>query len=199
MAGIHLAVVPIGRVGVDEIAAALARAAKVLHQPVELREPLPVPRGSEDPERGQHRAAVLMNRLAAEVLKLKPGKLVGTSDPDAKPPFQPDGFLFVTDVDLFTAKTEGVIAALISSKHYAVISVRRLREAFYRRKADPNRQRSRLAKEVLRMAGRLAGLSECSDPACALAPSRTIPDIDAKEERYCRGCEQAFFEGTMRI
>jgi archaemetzincin len=194
-----LAAVPIGRVSVEEVSAALSRAAKVLHRPVELREPLPVPRGSEDPERGQHRAAVLMTRLGTEVLKLKPGKLVGASDPDAKPPFQPDGFLFVSDVDLFTAKTEGVVAALLSAKHCAVISVRRLREAFYRRKADPNRQRARLTKEILRMAGRLAGLSECSDPECVLAPSRTIPDIDAKEERFCRGCEQSFFEGTMRI
>jgi predicted Zn-dependent protease len=199
VAGFHLAVVPIGRVRADEVESALVRAAKVLHQPVELRESLPVPRESEDTERGQHRAATLLNRLGAEVLKLKPGKLVGASDPDAKPPFQPDGYLFVTDVDLFTAKTEGVVAALISSKHCAVVSVRRLREAFYRRKADPNRQRSRVMKEVLRMAGRLAGVSECSIPECALAPSRTIPDIDAKEERYCRDCEQALFEGKMRI
>lgn len=199
MAAMHLAVVPVGRVSVDELEAALGRAAKVVHRPLELREPLPVPRGSEDPQRRQHRAAVLMNRLSAEVRKLKPGKMVGAADAGAKAPFQPDGFLFVTDVDLFTAKTEGVIGALVSAKRCAVISVRRLREAFYRRKADPNRQRARLTKEVLRMAGRLAGLAECSDPECVLAPSRTIPDIDAKEERYCRACEQRLFEGKMHI
>jgi predicted Zn-dependent protease len=195
----HVAAVPVGRVSVEEIEAALARASKVLHQPVELRDPLPVPRGSEDPERGQHRAAVLMNRLGAEVLKLKPGRVVGSSDPEAKPPFQPDGFLFITDVDLFTAKSEGVVGALLSAKHCAVISVRRLREAFYRRKADPGRQRARLTKEVLRMAGRLAGLAECADPGCVLASSKSIPDIDAKEERYCRLCEQRLFEGKMHI
>ena len=199
MAGFHLAVVPVGRVSREEVEAALGRAAKVLHQPVELRESLPVPRDSEDPERGQHRVATLLKRLGTEVLKLKPGALVGASDSEAKAPFQPDGFLFVTDVDLFTAKTEGVVAALISAKHCAVISVRRLREAFYRRKADPNRQRARLMKETLRMAGRLAGVSECANPECVLAPSRTIPDIDAKEERYCRDCETALFEGRMRI
>jgi len=199
VAGLHVAVVPVGRLGVEEIEAAMARAAKVLHQPLELREPLPVPRESEDTERGQHRAAVLMNRLGAEVLKLKPGRVVGASDPEAKPPFQPDGFLFVTDVDLFTANSDGVVAALITSKHLAVVSVRRLREAYYRRKADPVRQRARLTKEVLRMAGRLGGLSECADPSCVLASSRTIPDIDAKEERYCRACEQKLFEGRMHL
>jgi len=199
VASFHLAAVPVGRLGVEEIEVALSRASKVLHQPVELRGPLPVPRGSEDPERGQHRAATLMTRLAAEVLKLKPGTLVGSSDPEAKTPFQPDGYLFVTDVDLYTARTEGVFGALISSKHCAVISVRRLREAFYRRRADPNRQRARLTKEVLRMTGRLAGLSECTDAECVLAPSKSIPDIDAKEERFCRVCEQKLFEGTMHL
>ena len=133
------------------------------------------------------------------MLKLKPGRLVGASDPEAKTPFAPDGYLFITDVDLYTARTEGVFGALISSKHRAVISVRRLREAFYRRKANPMRQRERLSKEILRMTGRMAGLPECQDQKCALAASRHLLDIDAKEERYCRVCEQKFFEGRMQV
>jgi hypothetical protein len=44
VAGFHLAAVPVGRLGLEEIEAALGRASKVLHQPVELREPLPVHR-----------------------------------------------------------------------------------------------------------------------------------------------------------
>ena len=199
MAGFHAAAVTIGRVNVAEVEAALNRAAKVLHQPLELREPLPIPRGSEDPERGQHRAATLIKRLAAEVLKLKPGRLVGAGDEEAKPPYTPDGFLFITDVDLYTANTEGVLGALISSKKCAVISVRRLREAFHKRRADPDRQRARLTKELLRMTGRLAGLKPCSDAACVLAPSKSVFDIDAKEERFCRDCEQILFEGKLHI
>jgi archaemetzincin len=81
----------------------------------------------------------------------------------------------------------------------AVVSLRRLREAFHRRRADPTRQRARLVKEILRMAVRLRGLPECVDPACVVAPSRTLPDIDAKEERLCRACEQRLFEGRVRI
>ena len=37
VAGFHLAVVPIGRLRVDELEATLSRAAKVLRPPVELR------------------------------------------------------------------------------------------------------------------------------------------------------------------
>jgi archaemetzincin len=195
----HLAVVPVGRVDRDELKAATARAAKVLHQPVELREALPVPRGAEDAERGQHRAADVIQRLGNEVRKLKPGELVGADDPEAKPPFQVDGFIFVTDVDLYTARTDGVMAALISKLHCALISVRRQREAFYRRKADPVRQRARLVKELLRMAGRLRGMKECSDPECVLAPSRSVHDLDTKDERFCRSCETRLFEGRLSI
>ncbi len=67
----HIAVIPVGRVDVEEMKAAVARAAKVLHRPIEVREALPVPRGAEDTERGQHRAADVLKRLGAEVLKLK--------------------------------------------------------------------------------------------------------------------------------
>jgi predicted Zn-dependent protease len=195
----HLAAVPVGRVHVEELEQALHRAAKVLRRPFELREALPVPRGTEDVARAQHRAAALLERLGAEVLKLRPGRLVGASDPEAKTPLDPCGFVFVTDVDLFTAKSDGVVAALLAARRCAIVSVRRLREAFYRRRADPERQCARLTKELLRMAGRLRGLPECANADCLLAPSRSPLDIDAKEERFCRACEQRLFEGTMRI
>ena len=127
------------------------------------------------------------------------GKVVGSTDPEAKAPPRPIAVVFVTDVDMFTKNTDGVFAALISAKKCAVVSVRRLREAFYRRKADPTRQRTRLVKELLRVAGRMYGMAECGDPQCALAPSKTIADVDAKQERFCRPCEQALFEGRIRI
>jgi archaemetzincin len=199
VADFHVATVPIGRIDVAELESALSRAAKVWRRPLELREALPIPHGSEDPERGQHRAATLLSRLRTEVEKLRPGKLVGAGDPQTQAPFRPDAFVFVTDVDLFTAKTEGAFGALITRKQCGVTSIRRLREAFYRRKADPVRQRARVVKEILRMAGRLAGLAECPDPACVLAPSRSVPDIDAKEERFCKSCETRLFEGRVEI
>ena len=49
------------------------------------------------------------------------------------------------------------------------------------------------------MAGRLSGLHECADPECVLASSKALVNIDAKEERFCRDCEQRLFEGKMHI
>lgn len=198
VAGFHLAVVPIGKLSVADLEGALQRVSKALHQPVELREPLPVPRASEDTDRGQHRAAMMIQLLADEVRKLRPGSMVG-GDEAAKAPLKPDGFVFVTDVDLFTAKTDGVFAAFNLDLKAAVVSIRRLREAHYKRRADPNRQRARVTKELLRMSGRLAGVAECGDPECVLSASKHLADLDAKAERFCRVCEAALFAGTIHI
>jgi predicted Zn-dependent protease len=199
LARFDIAIVPVGRVDPEEIEATAARAAKVLHEPLELRAALAVPHTTEDAGRGQHRAAALLTRLREEVAKLGSGRLVGAADASARPAPKPGGFVFLTDVDLFTAASDGVFAALLRPKAAAVVSVRRLREAFYRRAADPVRQRARLAKELLRMVGRLAGAPECSDAHCVLAPSKTVADVDAKDERFCRACEQRLFEGKLSL
>ncbi len=199
MAGYHVAVTPVGKVDAKEVEAALIRAAKILRAPMELRKTVAVPRGSEDVERGQHRAATMIGLLRTAVLQVGPGRMIGGDDPDDPAPLKADAYLFVTDQDLFTAKTDGVFAALVSVKHAAVISVRRIREAFYRRPADPTKQRSRLVKELLRMAGRLHGMAECPSPDCVLAPTKSPADLDAKSEIYCRACAQRLFEGKIRI
>ena len=195
----HISVLPVGKVDAEEVEAALLRAAKAIRQPIELRGSLPLPSGTEDTERGQHRAMAVMNELHGGIPRVGPGRLIGADDDSAKPPALPDAFIFVTDVDLFTAKTDGVFAALTSARGLALVSVRRLRESFYRRKADPNKQRARLVKELLRMAGRLRGLKECPQPDCVLAPSKAVADIDSKSEMYCRSCSQTMFEGKISI
>lgn len=199
MFGLNLAVVPVGKLDAAEIEGAAARAVKVLRRPVDVREGVGVPRGAEDTQRGQHRAATLLDLLRTASVQTRPGKLVGAEGEEARAAARPDAWIFITDVDLFTAKTDGVYAALVTGKGVAVVSVKRLREAFYRRKADPGRQRARLVKEMLRMSGRLAGLPECANPECALSPSKSVPDLDAKIENYCRPCAQRLFEGTIRV
>jgi predicted Zn-dependent protease len=184
----------VGKLDTTEVEAAATRVAQGLRRPVELRGTMSVPPGVEDRERGQYRAATLMSRLRAAVPQLGPGKLLGAADPAARPPARPDGVLFVTDVDLFTAKTDGVFAALSRPEQSGVVSLRRLREAFYRRPAEPLR-----LKELLRVAARLQGLSECREPRCALAPSRVVADVDSKDEGFCRACSQRLFQGTIKI
>ncbi len=195
-----VAVVPVGKVKSEELEGALTRATRVLRRTVELRGSLPVPQGVENRERGQFRAATLINRLRASFPQLGPGKMVGAEGgEESKPPLRPDAIVFVTDVDLYTANSDGVFTALLPAKKLGVVSVRRLREAFYRRSADAGKQRTRLTKEIVRAVARLGGMPECSSPQCVLSASNMLADVDLKEEKFCRACAQRLFRGTLRI
>jgi predicted Zn-dependent protease len=196
----HTAVISLGKIDAEELRLTTARVAKLLRTPLEIRGQLPVPQAAHDTERGQYRASEVMKAARAMAPQLGSGDLVGIEgDAQGKSPLKTDGYLFVTDVDLFTANTDGVFSALISRAGLAVSSVRRLRESFYRRTADLNKQRSRLVKEMARMGARLRGAKECSDPKCVLAASKHLADLDLKEEKFCRTCSQLLFEGTVKI
>ena len=85
------------------------------------------------------------------------------------------------------------------TRHDGVVSIRRLREAFYRRKADPKKQRARLVKGILRVIGRACGLPDCGDPSCVLASSQALADVDHKSEKFCGACWRRLSTGVMRI
>lgn len=194
---------PVGRVDVAEVEAAAARVAKTFNKPVELRAPAQVPRGTEDTARGQHKAAPFLADLRGQLPRLAAARLVGgAAAPPAGPlvaAAAPDAAVFVTDVDLFTPQTDHAFGELDAAHRVAVISVRRLREAFYRRKADPARQRARLVKLVLLAIGRIRGLPDCRDPRCVMSPTAALADVDLKEEKYCAACWKRMSTGAFRI
>lgn len=195
----RVALIPVGRMDGTEVEGVLTRVSKVLRTPVDLREPAPLPRGTEDPARGQHNAPALLAALRQELSRLKVSRSVGGESIPAPAPPLPGAAIFVTDVDLFTPATDAAFCELDPARRVALLSVRRLREAFYRRKADPPVQRTRLVKEILRIAARLSTLPDCANPDCVLAPTRAVGDIDHKAEHYCGPCWKRLSSGTMRI
>ncbi len=199
MPELRIVVVPVGRLPLDELEGALGHVVKAIGKPVELREPAPLPREGEDPSRGQFEATRTLAALRRALPGLKVAKLVGASASGAPVPTPaPDAVVCVTDVDVFTPAREGVFGELDPPHRVALLSVRRLREAFYRRPANPARQRARLAKQVLRAVGLLAGLGDCADATCAMAPAQTVMDLDRKRERYCAACWRRLTTGAIR-
>jgi predicted Zn-dependent protease len=197
---LKVALVPVGKMDAAEVDEAAARVSKAIAKPVELREPLAHPKGAEDVARGQFRAAAILAEARAALPLLKARKLAG--GPAGSPPVpipRPDAFVFVTDLDLFSPGTASAMLETDAPHRLSIVSVRRLREAFYRRKPDPARQRARLVKELLRAVGTIHGLRECGDPGCAMAPTQTVGDLDRKGEHYCPACWKRLSTGTMRI
>ena len=203
MSDLRVTVVPVGKLDPAELEAAVAKVSKVLGRPLEMRHPAPVPRTSEDVPRGQHRAGPFLAELRSGLARLGVARIVGGSPPVPGKPMvpaaDPDAVVFVTDVDLFKPDTEGVFGEMDARNRVAVFSVRRLREAFYRRKADPAKQRARVVKVLLQAIGRLKGLSECRDPRCVMAPTGALADIDFKDERFCAACSKRLTSGVVKL
>ena len=197
---LRLALIPVGRLDAAEIEAVGARIAKVLNKAIELRESIPVPKGGDDAARGQHLAAPFLAELRGALPRIKVAKLLGAA-PAAAPVAAgpPDVALFVTDVDLYRPGTDGIFGEVDAGGRAAVLSVRRLREAFYKRKADPVRQRTRLVKMALYAIGKIRGLPECRDPQCAMSTMTALSDLDARGEKYCAACWRRLSTGAFRI
>ena len=181
---LRIAIVPVGRIDPVEVEAASARISKILNTAVDLRPATTVPRAGDDPARGQHLAGPFLAELRGQLVR------AGVAA---------DVALFVTDVDLYKPGTDGVFGDIDAAAHVAVVSVRRLREAFYRRKADPVKARSRLVKLALYALGRARGLPECGDAHCALSTTTALADIDMKPEKYCAPCWRRMTTGAYRI
>ena len=199
---LHVAIVPVGRIDLAEVEAAATRLAKILNSPVTQTQAAAVPKAGDDPARGQHLAGPFLAELKGQIPRLSVAKVLGaTAPPDPSAPRPPSGdtTLFVTDVDLYKPQSDGVFGDVDPAARSAVISVRRLREPFYKRKADPAKARARLVKLGLYVLGRARGLPECNDRACALAATASLADVDMKPEKYCASCWRRMTTGAFRL
>jgi archaemetzincin len=202
---LRIAIVPVGKMDPSEVEAAAARIAKVLNTSVTMRQPAPVPKAGDDPARGQHLAGPFLAELRGQLLRLTVAKVVGPpAAPETKGGPAPaanraDVTLFVTDVDLYKPQTDGAFGDIDPVSRVAVVSVRRLREAFYKRKVDPAKARARLVKLGLYALGRAHGLPECRERGCALFTTTALADIDMKPEKYCASCWRRMTTGAYRI
>ena len=198
MAVVQLAVAPAGRIDPAEVEGALRAVARALKSSVEFRESLPLPRGIEDTARGQHRADTLLTALRLQGIRAKKVAEIGEDSSGV----EGEGkacLVLVTDVDMFTPSTEFVFSLTATTGAAGVVSVKRMREPFYRRKSDPDKQKTRLAKEILRVAGQLAGMPDCADPRCSQAPTGHLRDLDTKKIRLCAPCWRRLSTGTISI
>jgi archaemetzincin len=197
---LRIAIVPVGHMDPAEVEAAAVRVAKVLNKAVEVREPAPGPKAGHDAARGQHLSGPFLAELKAVLPRLKVAKLAGGApSPAPVAAATPDVVVFVTDVDLYRPQTEGIFGEVDGPGRVAVVSVRRLREAFYRRKTDPARQRARLVKMILYAIGRVCGLPDCKDVHCAMSTMTALADVDMKPEKYCAACWRRLSTGAFRI
>ena len=217
---------PLGTVDLAEVEAAAKRAAKNLGVAVEVVKPVPLPAGHFDAARSQSDAAKVIGAVPAIITpppKPAPGT---TADPTAtraaalspaeswgsrvhgpppaaareapKGPISPVR-IGVTDTDLFAGQKDYVFVHAEPSYRRAVVSIRRMKEAFWKRKSDPARQQTRLVRELIGAVALAAGAQPCENPVCPTSSSRGPLDIDQKGERLCPNCDRKVRGGSLRL
>jgi archaemetzincin len=138
--------------------------------PIRCLPPLALPETAYDVGRGQYRSVDIMKALAQ------------TAPPDTA------RLLGVTEVDLAIPMLSFLFGQAQLDGSVAVISLCRLRQAYYGLPTDDELLRQRTVKEALHELGHTFGLTHCPEAKCAMSLATHIGLVDQKAEGYCGRC-----------
>lgn len=141
----------------------------VFSQRAHIGDTMALPRESWNQHRSQH----LAPRLLAE--------LRSPSGPG-------DRALGVADVDVFAPGLNFVFGEADISGRKAIISLKRLRQEFYRLPGNEKLFHERTVKEAVHELGHTYGLKHCPNPACVMHFSNSLRDTDVKGWDFCSAC-----------
>jgi len=133
-------------------------------------------REAYEPGRDQFNANTLQAQLLARFPK-HPGKVVA-----------------VTGYDLFAPGLAWIFGQAQVQGRTAIVSLHRLSEEFYGRRADAPRACLRLVTELGHELGHAFGLGHCETPRCVMRWSATVGEIDAKGTEPCDACTQRLLD-----
>ena len=101
-----------------------------------------------------------------------------------------DLVLGITEFDLYKTSHQFVFGSSTEAQRCAVVSLHRLRPAFYGDPADDNALFQRLLKESVHEIGHALGLKHCYNARCAMYYSNSVFDTDNKYSHFCETCER---------
>lgn len=95
----------------------------------------------------------------------------------------------LTEEDIYYNGLNFVFALENPIEGVGIISLHRLREEFYGFAPNFSKLVERALKEILHVLGHLLGLEHCKNPACVMAFSPSVREIDKKELAFCKTCQ----------
>jgi archaemetzincin len=139
------------------------------------------PQFALDPHRQQYWSAPILEHLE----EMRP--------PDC------DRILGVAEVDLCIPILTFVFGEALLERPPALISLHRLRPAFYGLPDDPEQTLDRATRESVHELGHTWGLVHCQEYACVMHVSRVADEIDLKGPGFCITCTATLAENGYAI
>jgi archaemetzincin len=177
-----LEIVPLAIIDDPLLSALATEATRVFSLPSRVGAPEHLPATALDTGRGQYHATRLLEHLAA-------------SD---RPAYR---LLGVTAVDIFTPIMRHVFGEAMLPGRAALVSTYRLgvSPSTHLRLRDRPVFIGRVVKEGIHELGHSFGLTHCDDPACVMAASLAMAQIDAKSTGLCRYCRVMLADEFERL
>jgi archaemetzincin len=137
-----------------------------------IKEPLPIPQNAFDKKRNQYNSTLILNEV----------RVYAAKNPDFH------RVLAVVDVDIFTSGLNYVFGEAYTPGNAALISLWRLKQAFYKDKPDIALYLLRVLKEATHELGHTLGVKHCMRSLCVMHFSNSIFETDKKQSLLCDEC-----------
>jgi archaemetzincin len=132
---------------------------------------MPRPLDAFDHDRTQYHARQLLDRVV-----------------DAVDHADDEAVLAVLDNDIYIEPYTFTFGHCGLRSGVGVLSVTRVRPAFYGESLGNEAFHRRVLVEALYQVGRILGLSSCELPECTMAASDGVGDVDRKSDEFCGAC-----------
>jgi len=165
-----ICLVPFGRTDPKSVEALRIPIEKRFGVDVAVEKPRPVPRDAYNASREQYLSTAFLNALRR------------------KYPKNALRALGVADVDLYVPRLNFVFGEAEMPGRVAVISLTRLRPAYYGQPENEQIFVARTVKEAVHELGHTFNLRHCADSRCVMFFSNSLRDTDRKSADFCTIC-----------
>lgn len=168
----NIYLVPVGKIEGWVLEALQEHLEKEFKCKVEVSEGMEIPREAYNRRRNQYRSTNILKKIHSFLKAAQKEKVLAICNED----------LYVNGLNYVFGQAE-------LRGRYAIISLARLHQSFYRLPEEKTLFLERAIKEAVHELGHVYGLRHCPNPECVMHFSNSLADTDRKSSSFCRNCQ----------